>query len=358
MDPTGSEGEVSGRAEAQARRLVRCPACTEVVVAARDCSVCGSRMVRRSVTLPALGIVLLFVLSSYYVVLVRNPRAVEPDGGAAEAVIEKVDEPEYLVGPEVFLDRTLRPVVPALTPAPTPAPTPAVKRPERPLEELLAAVVLVEGVGVDVGSGFLIGNDRVLTMRPLVDGASSIVVTGSDGRQGRAEAEPHAERREKHRGLDREHEQEQVADLLVVLRLAEPWKDVKPLSLRTTLELRPGAQLSALGYPVGAARPAVTRGIVSASLVALPGIPIGLIQMDASVNPGQGGGPVVDRSGDVVGIIAGRLAGLDGMNYALAADYGLAQELPVADSYAWVTFAQKVITMVYPPEWERTRHER
>jgi S1-C subfamily serine protease len=51
----------------------------------------------------------------------------------------------------------------------------------------------------------------------------------------------------------------------------------------------------------------------------------GLIQFDAAVNPGSSGGPLVNRDGDVVGIVTGLvnptgLPSFSGIGFAVAID--------------------------------------
>ena len=67
-----------------------------------------------------------------------------------------------------------------------------------------------------------------------------------------------------------------------------------------------GDAVFAVGNPLGLQR-SLTAGVVSAErrIVATDGGPIlnGLIQFDAAVNPGNSGGPLLNRAGQVVGIV-------------------------------------------------------
>lgn len=85
-----------------------------------------------------------------------------------------------------------------------------------------------------------------------------------------------------------------------------PWGDSRLL--------RPGDPLVAIGHPAGLPV-TVTTGIVS-GLRVIDGI--ALIQTDAALNPGSSGGPLLNDSGEVVGIVGFKLAGFEGLNFAVA----------------------------------------
>lgn len=73
-----------------------------------------------------------------------------------------------------------------------------------------------------------------------------------------------------------------------------------------------GDELIAVGYPLAFAlgsEPTVTRAMVSKRAESLRGQ---YLQLDASVNPGDSGGPVLDREGRVVGITVSRIESLGG----------------------------------------------
>src|SRR5690606_23704357 len=55
---------------------------------------------------------------------------------------------------------------------------------------------------------------------------------------------------------------------------------------------------------------ALSQGVISAP-------PADLIQTDAPVNPGNSGGPLLTRDGEVVGVLVVRLAGSDGISFAV-----------------------------------------
>jgi hypothetical protein len=86
-----------------------------------------------------------------------------------------------------------------------------------------------------------------------------------------------------------------------------------------------GDTVYAIGSPAGLEK-TVTRGIVSALGRRL--LQIGdVIQIDAAVNPGNSGGPVVDMEGRLVGIVFAGVEQFDGLNFAVPAER-LAAALP------------------------------
>ena len=96
---------------------------------------------------------------------------------------------------------------------------------------------------------------------------------------------------------------------LAVIRAKRQPDDLKPATLASTRGLNPGDMVVAEGFPFGIG-PSVSSGVV-AGLKREFDDPedkekpkmTNLIQFDAAVNPGNSGGPLVNRDGDVVGIV-------------------------------------------------------
>jgi serine protease Do len=78
-----------------------------------------------------------------------------------------------------------------------------------------------------------------------------------------------------------------------------------------------GTTVYAIGNPLGL-EGTVTKGIVSANRVNSSGVKY--VQIDASLNPGNSGGPLVDESGRVVGVNTFKLKDTAGLNFAVAAE--------------------------------------
>lgn len=90
------------------------------------------------------------------------------------------------------------------------------------------------------------------------------------------------------------------------------------LPLRSVREVRVGQEVLAIGSALGVLQNTVTRGIVSAVRDAGG---VTLIQTDAAVNPGNSGGPLVDRDGFVVGVTTIKMTQTEALGFAVAADH-------------------------------------
>ena len=109
---------------------------------------------------------------------------------------------------------------------------------------------------------------------------------------------------------------------LALLRLDEPGA-VPPARLGDSKQLRRGQLVIAIGAPLGF-EATVTAGVVSALGRSLRGergrMIEDLIQTDASLNPGNSGGPLVASTGEVVGINTAIIAGAQNLCFAVAAN--------------------------------------
>jgi serine protease DegQ len=97
---------------------------------------------------------------------------------------------------------------------------------------------------------------------------------------------------------------------LAVIRAKTAPDDLKPATLASTGGLNPGDTVVATGFPFGIG-PSVSSGVISGLKREFRdpdrkdegGHLTNLIQFDAAVNPGNSGGPLVNRDGEVVGIV-------------------------------------------------------
>jgi S1-C subfamily serine protease len=98
---------------------------------------------------------------------------------------------------------------------------------------------------------------------------------------------------------------------LAVLRPREIPDDLQPAVLAGSGGLRVGDEVFAVGNPFGITN-SLTAGVVSGLNRSFKSpktgqVMTGLIQFDAAVNPGNSGGPLVNRDGEVVGIVSSLL---------------------------------------------------
>jgi S1-C subfamily serine protease len=92
---------------------------------------------------------------------------------------------------------------------------------------------------------------------------------------------------------------------IAVLKLGESVADLTPVAIGTSRNLQVGQKVVAVGNPFGFDH-TVTQGIVSALGRSIPGaggVTIrDMIQTDASINPGNSGGPLLNSSGELIGM--------------------------------------------------------
>ena len=140
------------------------------------------------------------------------------------------------------------------------------------------------------GSGFVWDDQgHIVTNRHVVDGAERIVVMFSDGVQVDAEVI----------GADPDSD-------LAVIKITDDSVRPPPIAIGDSDDIRPGQLAVAIGDPFSRGF-SMTSGIVSAvgrtinptdSNFSVPRV----LQHDAATNPGNSGGPLLNRAGEVIGI--------------------------------------------------------
>jgi S1-C subfamily serine protease len=137
------------------------------------------------------------------------------------------------------------------------------------------------------GSGFILDPEgHILTNNHVIDNAQLVEVTLYNQKKYKAAVV----------GIDKK-------DDLALLQIKDV-KDLTPATLSDSRNLVVGQRVYALGNPFGFSG-TMTRGIISAiRTIAMPGGNKleSAIQTDASVNPGNSGGPLLNSRGEVVGI--------------------------------------------------------
>ena len=137
------------------------------------------------------------------------------------------------------------------------------------------------------GSGFVLDKQgHILTNNHVVEGAQLVEVTLANKKKYKATV----------LGTDKSHD-------LALLQISDV-PNLSPATLADSTNLMVGQRVYAIGNPFGF-QGTMTRGIISAlRSVQLPtGVKIdNAIQTDASVNPGNSGGPLLNSRGEVIGI--------------------------------------------------------
>jgi S1-C subfamily serine protease len=104
--------------------------------------------------------------------------------------------------------------------------------------------------------------------------------------------------------------------------------DGDALALRSGPALDVGADVYAIGSPLGVLNNSMTRGVLSADRV-LQGKRV--LQSDAAVTFGSSGGPLLDADGRVIAITQGGIPAAKGFNFFIPIDVALkALELSVS----------------------------
>jgi len=176
-----------------------------------------------------------------------------------------------------------------------------VKRISNPLGNLFGAGPSIQQQAGQ-GSGFMTRSDGLIfTNAHVVEGADQVSVTLPDGRSYNGKV----------LGGD------PLTDVAVVKVVAEKLP-VAPLG--NSDDLKPGEWAIAIGNPLGLNN-TVTAGIISAverTNAVGAGQRVPYIQTDAAVNPGNSGGPLINASGQVIGInTAIRQAPGAGLSFAI-----------------------------------------
>jgi len=162
-----------------------------------------------------------------------------------------------------------------------------------------------------VGSGIVLTVDGyILTNRHVVEGSQSLTVALYDGRE-----------------LDaRVVELSEETDLALVKIDAG---GLTPARIGDASSLRIGETALAIGSPLGTFTETVTKGIISGTgrtitvrdeLTRRPVELTNLIQTDAAINPGNSGGPLLDSSGEVVGVNTAVADSAEGLGFAIPID--------------------------------------
>lgn len=150
-----------------------------------------------------------------------------------------------------------------------------------------------------LGSGFLIkGDGLVVTNRHVVGYEKEVEIQFSDGRS----------------GLGKVIRSFPEIDLAFIRVSGAP---PTSLVLAEAINIRVGQAVLVIGHPLGLSH-SLTRGIVSALNREIMGNVY--LQTDASISPGNSGGPIINEYGEVVGIATFSMQNGQGLNFAIPAE--------------------------------------
>ena len=136
------------------------------------------------------------------------------------------------------------------------------------------------------GSGFVIDREgNILTNNHVVDGATSVQVLFGDGRKASATV----------LGKDAKD------DLALVKVEASAVSGITPLVLADSSTVKPGQLAIAIGSPYGLTN-SVSVGIISGLNRRVGGTLTGMLQTDTNIQPGNSGGPLLNSTGQVIGV--------------------------------------------------------
>jgi S1-C subfamily serine protease len=175
--------------------------------------------------------------------------------------------------------------------------------------QLKDSVVLIE-TNLGLGSGFVYDTSgHIITNQHVIDGADTIQVTFLDGNITSANLI----------GMD-------IYSDLAVVKVDPQVTRLYPVVLGNSSELSVGEPVAAMGNPFGLSD-TLTVGVVSSlerTLTAVGNyVIIDIIQLDAAVNPGNSGGPLVNLLGQVVGVntaIQSETGTFTGIGFAVPSD--------------------------------------
>ena len=235
----------------------------------------------------------------------RAAAAAQRPEGEPEPPIEIESAPRPRLSPAIeAMTAPAAAVVAAAPPAAAAAPNAAASLLEDVIGRAMPAVVRVEAGG-GFGSGFFVAADTIVTNVHVVGGSSSVTIRRPDGTTMPARVDTTAPEFD-----------------IAILRISNADANQPTLAMGSGMQARAGQEIFALGTPLGLQN-TVTRGIVSA-VRAVNGVT--LVQTDAAINPGNSGGPLVDRSGNAIGIatMGMRSAVAQGLSFGVAIEHAQA----------------------------------
>ena len=183
-----------------------------------------------------------------------------------------------------------------------------------------------------LGSGFIIDKDGyIITNNHVVDGADEIKVKLADGKEYKA------------RVVGRDPKTD-----LALIKISSFFKDLPALPLGDSDKMRVGDWVLAIGNPFGLEE-TVTKGIISATGRVIGSGPYdNFLQTDAPINPGNSGGPLINLSGEVIGINSAIISSGQGIGFAIPSNMAKKIVLPLKEkgkvTRGWIGVSVQSVT--------------
>ena len=169
------------------------------------------------------------------------------------------------------------------------------------VEEAIKSVVTIR-TDISQGSGFFIADGGyIVTNAHVMEGATSAAIITYDG--------------ESHMVYKLGENTEMDITLLKINDTS-----YSPLNLADSDDVKQGEQIIAIGNPYGLSF-SVTQGIVSNIHQTGENGLNAYLQIDAALNSGNSGGPLINKNGEVIGINNFKISEAEGLGFALESNY-------------------------------------
>lgn len=152
--------------------------------------------------------------------------------------------------------------------------------------------------GNSLGSGFALGDQCVITNAHVVQNSSEVTITAYDGKEYPAVVYCKS------------------SDLDIAV-LSVPSADFTPLAVGNTSDIKIGDDVYAIGAPNGMSY-TLTKGTLSSNKRIISGDDY--LQIDAALNEGNSGGPLLNAGGAVIGMNTMKMNNSEGLGLAIPID--------------------------------------
>lgn len=225
----------------------------------------------------------------------EEPEADEPDAPAPISAERRAWDAAALAAPRET-DTAPTPIAPASS---GPANLTGLSI-EEMVDGAMPSIVLVE-TGAGRGSAFFVQHDTLITNVHVVQNDTYVTLRKMDGSTLNARVQTKAPTFD-----------------IAVLKVANASPTQTYLPLGSQDQLKPGQEVIVIGSALGTLQNSVSRGVVS-GLRRSGGVT--LVQTDAAANPGNSGGPMLDKNGRVVGVTTAGYRDAQGVNFAVSVDH-------------------------------------